>query len=77
MPGLLLYSGKVGHVVFKPVNPSRAVPINQTISSNKGKGASIDLNLAATPEGHNLQISFSNSEYKTNLLSNNSNKLAK
>ena len=54
MPGLMLYSGKVGHVVFKPVNPSRGLPINQNISSNKGKGVSIDLNLAATLEGHNI-----------------------
>jgi len=54
MPDLSLYSRKVEPVVFKHVNPSRGVPINQTISSNKGKGVSIDLNLAPTSEGHKI-----------------------
>jgi len=75
MPDLLLYSGKVEPVVFKPVNPSRGVPINQTIYSNKGKGVSIDLNSALTPEGHIIcrrpfsshKFSILNSEYKVNL----------
>jgi len=52
MPDLLLYSGKVEPVVFNPINPSRGMPINQTISSNKGKGVSIDLNSVPTLEGH-------------------------
>ena len=54
MPDLLLYSGKVEPVVFKHVNPSRGVPINQKIYSNKGMGVSIDLNLAPTLEGHKI-----------------------
>jgi len=54
MSDLSLYYGKVEPVVFKHVNPSKGVPINQTISSNKGKGVSIDLNLAPTSEGHKI-----------------------
>ena len=40
--------------MFKHVNPSRGVPINQTISSNKGRGVFIDLNSDLTPEGHRI-----------------------
>jgi hypothetical protein len=42
--------------VFKPVTPSRRVTINKKNSSNKGKGVSIDLNTAPTPEGHIICI---------------------
>jgi len=52
MPDILLYSGKVEPVMLKPINTSRGVPCNQTNSSNKGKGVSVDLNSAPTPEGH-------------------------
>ena len=46
MPDLLQYFDKFEPVVFQPVN--------QTNSSNKGKGVSIDLNSAPTPEGHRI-----------------------
>jgi len=43
MSDLLLYSEKFESIVFKLFNPTRGVPINQTISSNKGSGVYIDL----------------------------------
>ncbi|RHN79102.1 hypothetical protein MtrunA17_Chr1g0173281 [Medicago truncatula] len=46
MPDVLQYFGKFEPVVFQPVN--------QTNSSNKGKGLSIDLNSAPTPNGHRI-----------------------
>jgi hypothetical protein len=46
MSDLLQYFDKFEHVVFQPVN--------QTNFSNKGKGVSIDLNSAPTPEGHRI-----------------------
>ena len=54
MSDLLLYSGKFESVVFKNFNPTRGVPINQTISWKKGKGVSIDLNSAPTPKGQRI-----------------------
>ena len=46
MLDLLQYFDKFEIVVFQHVN--------QTNSSNKGKGVSIDLNSAPTPEGHRI-----------------------
>ena len=46
MPDLSQYFGNFEPVVFQPVN--------QTNSSNKGKGLSIDLNSAPTPTGHRI-----------------------